>query len=185
MPKMCTLFCQVDIKKCSFLTACVFWFISWTLYSCHLCFRFNESQSHVFVQVDVNSVQFSWIWLNQFSSVPGQFSSVQESISVIVCTEPTVAFEFYCSLIWPWDSSVTESVIPASLEPPPLPPHFFLSFLLLCLASLRRHSYLDWGSKTLLVTKMIVSVKTIQHFASKSEKEWKIPQMHLFSGKVY
>ena len=27
MPKICTLFCLVDIKKRSFLTSCVFWFI--------------------------------------------------------------------------------------------------------------------------------------------------------------
>ena len=39
MPKLRTLFCLVDIKKRSFLTSCVFWFV-FLIASNHLCFRF-------------------------------------------------------------------------------------------------------------------------------------------------
>ena len=33
MPKMCSLFCLVDFKKCSFLTSCVFCLVSFS-FSC-------------------------------------------------------------------------------------------------------------------------------------------------------
>ena len=37
-PNICTLFCLVHIKKRSFLTSCVFWFVSFST-SSHLCFQ--------------------------------------------------------------------------------------------------------------------------------------------------
>ena len=39
LPKMCTLFCLVHIKKRSFVTSCVLLFVSLNA-SSHLCFRF-------------------------------------------------------------------------------------------------------------------------------------------------
>ena len=50
MPKMCTLFSLVDIKKRSFLITCVFWFVFLNA-SSHLCFRFFFGQNKTVCKV--------------------------------------------------------------------------------------------------------------------------------------
>ena len=53
-PKMYTLFCLVQIKKCSYLTSCVFWFVflkasghHWVFFGVLLCYRLQTQPSQV------------------------------------------------------------------------------------------------------------------------------------------
>ena len=63
MPKIRTLFCLVDIKKRSFLTSCVFWFVFLNA-SSHHCFRFlfnfREVCIMLWTQDSLEKYQVTW-----------------------------------------------------------------------------------------------------------------------------
>ena len=81
MPKIRTLFCLVDIKKRSSLTACVFWFVFLNA-SSHLCFHFGWVRSRLVAELSLwtpsneyacyrisSSVQSKVCFLNHFIPV--------------------------------------------------------------------------------------------------------------------
>ena len=101
---MCTLFYLVDIKKRSFLTSCVFWFVFLNA-SSHLCFQFP-------VILDYKIRKKKWKWRSWFCLLRSDW------LKIIYCTKHINGLFLGAAFCWSdvfllsfWASNQTNSLL--------------------------------------------------------------------------